>query len=1178
MNVSRNIVSRLALAAIPGRAPALSSTLNLRSNTKLTKLVCGLALLGAAASAPAQSSSPSATTLAATGIFNDSATLNASINPGGLADAWFQYSTTANLSGPTVSTLAGSTAGYLNGTGTGAQFSNPYGVAVDASGNVYVADYNNNRIRKVTRLGVVTTLAGSTQGNLDGTGALAQFNNPAGVAVDASGNVYVADMLNSRIRKVTSDGVVTTLAGSTDGFANGTGTGAKFYYPTGVAVDASGNVYVADIGNARIRKVTALGVVTTFAGSSYGYLDGTGTGAKFAGPSGVAVDASGNVYVGDQYNRRVRKVTAEGVVTTLAGSGAYGSANGTGVEASFNGLFGVAVDASGNVYVADAGNALIRQVTAAGVVTTLAGSGLPTGNANGAAATAKFNNPLGVAVDASGNVYVADSSNERIRKVTAGGVVTSILAQSGLAGASSVNVSLSVPGLVAQTTYYYRAQAINSLGTNTGQTLSFTTKYANTTLTLASSLNPAPYGSSVTLTATVSTNTATGSVTFKDGATTLGTGTLSSGVATFTTGGLSGGSHSLTTEYAGDTSYSGSTSSPLSQTVDKATPTVNTWPTASAITAGQALSASTLSGGGATVAGAFTFDSPTTTPPEGAYSAAVTFTPTAAINYATVSGSVSVTVNPAGPATRTAVNDGPWNDPDTWGGTLPAAGEDVVIPLGKTVTLDGNTTAIRNLTLAGTLTVLGASTSTLQMSGNFNNTGTFTPGTGTVELTGGVDQTLAATAPSTLTFYKLTVNKNPATATVTATSKLKASKKLTITKGKLISASDYGDVFIDTDGTLDLSNDITVSGNFTNNGTFNNNDNGVTFDGGVEQNLSLADTTWFSRLTVTAGTTLIETETGDYVQVAQLSNLGVIRKTQAVDTALDYYFGLAGNYGAGLEIDVTSLAGAAPLTAIQVDRVDSNPPNAPGTNVTAIYWTITAVGSDFTATVILPQDGLADPQVCRYRDSAWDWARSSFTPTTVTRTGLTAFGEFAVFNDQHIPPTSANTAGSTVSGHPLVLSLAKLLARASATGPGNILTIPAAGPTSVNGPVNNVVLDSIAGTITYTPANGYVGTDTFTYTVRDSFELTVTPTVTVTVTSANVGSPNVVSGPTYSGGSFRVTFAGIPGTEYTIQTATSLTGPWSYLKKATAGAKGLFEVIDSPAPSDPARYYRTVYP
>ena len=314
---------------------------------------------------------PSATTLAATGIFNDSATLNASINPGGLADAWFQYSTTANLSGPTVSTLAGSTAGYLNGTGTGAKFSNPYGVAVDASGNVYVADYNNNRIRKVTRLGVVTTLAGSTQGNLDGPGAGAQFNNPAGVAVDASGNVYVADMLNSRIRKVTSDGVVTTLAGSTDGFANGTGTGAKFYYPTGVAVDASGNVYVADIGNARIRKVTALGVVTTFAGSSYGYLDGTGTAAQFAGPSGVAVDASGNVYVGDQYNRRVRKVTAEGVVTTLAGSGAYGSANGTGVEASFNGLFGVAVDASGNVYVADAGNALIRQVTAAGVVTTL---------------------------------------------------------------------------------------------------------------------------------------------------------------------------------------------------------------------------------------------------------------------------------------------------------------------------------------------------------------------------------------------------------------------------------------------------------------------------------------------------------------------------------------------------------------------------------------------------------------------------------------------------------------------------------------------------------------------------------------------------------------------------------------------------------------------------------------
>ncbi|MEI7956655.1 MAG: choice-of-anchor R domain-containing protein, partial [Verrucomicrobiota bacterium] len=364
-----------------------------------------------------------------------------------------------------------------------------------------------------------------------------------------------------------------------------------------------------------------------------------------------------------------------------------------------------------------------------------------------------------------------------------------------------------------------------------------------------------------------------------------------------------------------------------------------------------------------------------------------------------------------GPVTRTAAQSGAWNDPATWGGTVPAPGDDIVIPAGIAVALTNNP-AIGNLTIAGTCNL---GTNTLQISGNFTNTGTFTPGTGTVELTGGSNQVLAASAPGELTFYKLTVNKDPATNTVTATSKLKATKKLTLTKGKLISASDYGDVFIDTEGTLELTSDITVSGNFTNNGNFYNNDNGVTFDGGVEQNLSLAATTWFSRLTVTAGTTLIETETGDYVQVAQLSNLGVIRKTQPVPTLSDYYFGLAGNSGAGLKLDVTSLAGAAPLTAIQVDRVDSNPPNAQGTNVTGIYWTITGVGSSFTATLILPQNELADPQVCRYRNSAWDWARSGFDATTVTRTDLTAFGEFAVFNDPKFTASTTTTLDASLN-------------------------------------------------------------------------------------------------------------------------------------------------------------------
>ncbi len=207
-----------------------------------------------------------------------------------------------------VTTLAGSTAGFLDATGASARFSNPQGMAVDASSNVIVADANNNRIRKVTPGGVVATLAGSTLGFLDATGASAQFFNPFGVAVDASGNVIVADNGNQRIRKITPGGVVTTLAGSTRGSSDATGASAQFSNPVGVAVDASGNVIVADYSNNRIRKVTPGGVVTTLAGSTQGFFDATGTSALFLYPSGVAVDASGNVIVADTYNNRIRKV------------------------------------------------------------------------------------------------------------------------------------------------------------------------------------------------------------------------------------------------------------------------------------------------------------------------------------------------------------------------------------------------------------------------------------------------------------------------------------------------------------------------------------------------------------------------------------------------------------------------------------------------------------------------------------------------------------------------------------------------------------------------------------------------------------------------------------------------------------------------------------------------------
>jgi sugar lactone lactonase YvrE len=314
-----------------------------------------------------------------------------------------------------VSTLAGSgIQGFADGTGTAAQFYKTEGVALDSLGNVYLADSYNNRIRKVTPSGVVTTFAGSgISGYADGTGTAAQFSYPQGVAVDSLGNVYVVDSI--RIRKVTPEGLVSTLAGSTSGYADGAGTVAKFNAPTGVAVDSLFNVYVVDSN--RIRKVTPAGVVTTLAGTGIaGYADGAGTVAKFNAPIGVAVDSSGNVYVVDKWNHRIRKVTRVGEVTTLAGSGAAGYADGAGATAKFNYPQGVAVDSSGILYVGDASNNRIRKVTPEGLVSTLAGS--TSGYADGAGATAKFNYPQGVAVDSSGNVYVADASNNRIRKVT----------------------------------------------------------------------------------------------------------------------------------------------------------------------------------------------------------------------------------------------------------------------------------------------------------------------------------------------------------------------------------------------------------------------------------------------------------------------------------------------------------------------------------------------------------------------------------------------------------------------------------------------------------------------------------------------------------------------------------------------------------------------------------------
>jgi sugar lactone lactonase YvrE len=502
---------------------------------------------------------------------------------------------------------------------------NPFGVAVDAAGNVYIADTGNSAIRKVSG-GIITTLPGTLKdpravaagganvyvadrstnlitklaagavtavvGNglpYEGDGGLATnaaLSPPGDVAIDRSGNLFIPESDACVVRKIAAGtGILSTVAGTGICGYNGdniSATSAQLNAPTRVALDSAGSLYISDNNNSRIRKVSG-GIITTVAGNGTAGYNGdniSATSAELNSPLGLAVDSSGNLFIADSANNRVRKVSG-GIITTVAGNGIAGY-NGDSISAASAELFepfGVALDGTGNLYIADAVNSRIRTVSG-GIITTVAGNGTPGYNGDSIIATAaEFDAAIALAVDGNGNLYIADTHNSRIRKV-AGGVITTI-AGNGTAGFSgdggsatgaeinSANVSGGGLALDSNGNVYVADPQNNRIRKLTPHTA------AVTTTSLVTSPNPSLSGQNVTLTAFVSPAPATGSITFQDGSASLGTVTLNGGTAVLTLSTLSLGNHSLTAVYSGDGSYGASGSGTLTQTVTGTSYTVS---------------------------------------------------------------------------------------------------------------------------------------------------------------------------------------------------------------------------------------------------------------------------------------------------------------------------------------------------------------------------------------------------------------------------------------------------------------------------------------------------------------------------------------------------------------------------------------------------------------------------
>ncbi|MEX1115072.1 MAG: hypothetical protein WEB53_07470 [Akkermansiaceae bacterium] len=414
-----------------------------------------------------------------------------------------------------VVTMAGKAgvSGKTDGTRENARFYNPSDIAVDDNGNLFVTDRTNNLIRKITPDGVVSTHSGDPingSGSTDGPVSTARFSLPSGIDIDAAGNLYIADSSNGIIRKITADGMVSTIAGTANTYArllDGTGPAAIFWSPSDLVVAPDGTLYVADTGNRAIRKITTDRVVTTLSGTGTGsfpsplgiemdslgnlyvttgstgsyvtgvsnlvmkitpvgvistvagaavnssatHVDGTGSAARFYGPSGLAIGSDGNLLVADSRNHVLRKVTPDGVVTTPIGAPPTAAmVNGTSSDARYSRPNGI-VAFGGNLFVADTDNCVIRKITSTGTASTFAGTEGSVGKVIGAVGTGKFKYPEGLAVDASGNLYVADTGNHSIRKTTTVGVISNISGGtvSGSANGSPGNATFKSPSRLA---------------------------------------------------------------------------------------------------------------------------------------------------------------------------------------------------------------------------------------------------------------------------------------------------------------------------------------------------------------------------------------------------------------------------------------------------------------------------------------------------------------------------------------------------------------------------------------------------------------------------------------------------------------------------------------------------------------------------------------------------------